>query len=268
MRYIIAALILFFSATEVALGQSSQEHTTGSLEYPKPLIREQQTVVVNGMTEVWRLEWKRPPTSYCEPSDVSLTCPCMGFAYGEIGDLYLVRLRNGSEIERLHLTPLFGEEPGAAVQRWLPDDDKDFQLAERDDFVELVSQRPIVRVMQLADYNHDGMATKFYLQTESDPCGKSAGVLIGISKSDPRLHVFGTASHPGKPLGLFKWEWDALKGSTGPVTVTDWECGDHGADTRTEVRLHWSGDTVDGVRREYSCPSDNAKPVLISEKPL
>ena len=264
-QHIALALLLLLQGPGV-LAQAPKPGQ--SAEYPQALVREEQTVVVNGVTEVWRLQWAAQPNSYCEPSDTSLTCPCMGFAYGEIGDLYVIRLRNGSEIDRLRLTPFFQEEPGAAVQRWMPDTDTDFELAQRDDFAALVGKRPIVQVMQLADYNHDGMATKFYLQTEADPCGKSAGVLVGISKPNPRLHVFGTTSHPGDPLTLFKWEWDALKGSLRPVTVTDWECGDHGAGTRTEVHLYWSGDTVDGVRREYTCPRDNTKPVLINEKPL
>jgi len=262
---IVLTLLLLLKSSDVLAQAQKPNH---NVEYPKPLIREEQTVLVNGATEAWRLQWAARPKPYCEPSDASLTCPCTGFAYGEIGDLYLVRLRDGSEIDRLHLTPLFGEEPGAAVQLWAPDHENDFQFAQRDDFDALVARRPMVQVMHFADYNHDGMATEFYLQTEADPCGKSAGVLVGISKANPQLHVFGAASDPGTPLSLFKWEWDALKDSLRPVTVTDWECWDHGAETRTEVYLHWSGDAVDGERREYTCPTDNSKPVLISGKPL
>ena len=54
-------------------------------EYPSPTIREESQVVVNSVTETWRLEWAEPPKPYCEPSEGSLTCPCTGFAYGESG---------------------------------------------------------------------------------------------------------------------------------------------------------------------------------------
>ena len=72
-----------------------------SLEYPKPNIREEQQVVVNGVTETWRLQWKSPPHPECDASEgmaMAITCPCQGFAFGESGDLDVVRLRNGSEI--------------------------------------------------------------------------------------------------------------------------------------------------------------------------
>lgn len=242
-----------------------------SKDYPVGTIREEQTVDVNGVTETWRLQWSADPKPYCgakEP-DVSITCPCMGFAYGESGDLYLLRLRNGKAIDRLHLTPLYGEEPAAVVQRWPVDEKRDFKLAEREDFASIVSKRPTVQVMHLADYDHDGMRTEFYLQTESAPCGKSVGVVVGVARNNERLHVFGTASNPSKPLYLQKHEWEALRAaSSGPVDVIDWRCGDHGADTQTEVRLQWSVKGIEGKRREYSCPAKNEKRRLIREEPL
>src|SRR5882672_1433131 len=117
----------------------------------------------------------------------------MGFAYGESGDLYLVRLRSGTEIDRLHLTPLFEGETAAVVQRWPEDEEQDFRLAKREDFSSLVSKRPAVQVMHIDDYDHDGKRTEFYLQTEAVPCGKSMGVVVGLSTNNARLHVFGTA---------------------------------------------------------------------------
>lgn len=236
-------------------------------EYPTPLIREQREILVNGATETWQLQWISPPTPYCEPNDTSLTCPCTGFAYGEAGDLILVRFRNGSEIDRLHLTPVFTEEHQAVLQRWPANNKTDFKLAQREDFTTLVRQRQIVEVMHFRDYDHDGGETELYLQTEAAPCGKSAGVVIGISKSDPRLHVFGTASNPGKPLFLFKWEWDALlNAASGTTKVADWRCGDHGADTQTELELHWSAKGISGLRREYTCPSNNERRELVREE--
>jgi len=192
----------------------------------------------------------------------------MGFAYGESGDLYLVRLRNGTEIDRLHLTPLF-EEKEAVVQRWPKDEERDFKLADRKGFSTLVSTRPTVQVMHLDDYDHDGKRTEFYLQTAAIPCGKSVGVVIGLSTNNARLHVFGTASNLSKPLYLQRRECQALRGaSSGPVNIVDWSCGDHGADTQTEIRLQWSAEGIDGKRREFTCPPNNETRRLISEGPL
>jgi hypothetical protein len=192
----------------------------------------------------------------------------MGFAYGEAGDLYLVRLRGGSEIDRLHLTPLFLEEPNAVVQRWPTDHQRDFDLSEREDFSRIVSSRPVVQVMHFGDYDHDGRQAEFYLQTETLPCGKSTGVVIGVSRSNPRLHVFASASNPTEPLYLQRREWEALRGaSSGPITVMDWACGDHGAETEIELQLDWSVDGVKVLRREYTCPAANEARRLIHEEP-
>jgi hypothetical protein len=93
-------------------------------EYPSPTIREEQRVMVNGVMETWQLQWKNPPRAACEPSDISLTCPCTGFAYGETGDLDVVRLRDGREVKRLPVKSFFTDAPdsgGAVVQRWQPD---------------------------------------------------------------------------------------------------------------------------------------------------
>jgi hypothetical protein len=123
--------------------------------------------------------------------------------------------------------------------------------------------------MDFGDYDHDGEQTEFYLQTETLPCGKSTGVVIGVSRRNPRLHVFGSASNPSKPLYLQRREWEAVRNaSSGPVRVIDWPCGDHGAETEIELQLDWSADGVDGVRREYTCPVKNEPRSLIYEKPL
>ncbi len=233
----------------------------------QPQVREEQTIAVDGARETWRLEWAAPPEPYCEPSDASLTCPCTGFAYGEAGDLFLLRLRDGRETERLHLTPFFTEDPGKAViQRWPADFDRDFKNAEREDFPSLVRQRPVVRVMRLGDYDHDGRATEFYLQTEALPCGKSFGVVIGVSKLNPRLHVFGAASNPGAPLYMQKRGWEALRRATGPVDILDWQCEDHAAGAETRLRIHWTAKGIEGVRRRYTCPPEPRRP--ISQEPL
>ena len=182
-----------------------------------------------------------------------------------------MRLRSGKEIDRLHLTPLFADETNgkAVLQRWAPDYDADFAASDRSDFAELVRRRPTVPLLHVFDYDHDGNATEFYLQTEVLACGKRVGVVIGVSKNNPRLHVFGTASHLEKPLYMQRLEWDALReASSASLTVVDWTCGDHGAETQTELTLQWSSKGIDGVRREYACSENGKTNRLVHEDPL
>lgn len=154
------------------------------------------------------------------------------------------------------------------VQRWPKNDKTDFNL-RKEDITKLVSKRPIVQLMQFEDYDHDGKRTEFYLQTEAAPCGKSVGVIVGITTNHPGLHVFGRVENPTKPLYLQKHEWKALRdASSGSVDVLDWSCGDHGAETETRVYLQWSAKGIDGKRREYTCPSDHETKKLIKESPL
>jgi len=236
------------------------------------MVREEQKVVVNSVREVWQLSWASTPKPFCEPSEVSLTCPCEGFAYGESGKLHLIRLRSGVAFDQLDLSRFFTEEFGnsgvAMIQLREPDRDRDFDFALQDNFQEIVSKRPAVQVMHFADYDHDGGQTEFYLQTEVAPCGKSKGLVIGVSAKNPRLHAFGAASRPAEPLFLFKREWEALRKASGPVEVVDWPCGDHGADTQIVLRLQWTTDGVKGTSREFECGPDLKPGKLIREGPL
>lgn len=130
----------------------------------------------------------------------------------------------------------------------------------------LAVKRPTVQVIQFGDYDHTGWNNEFYMQTESIPCGKSAGFVVGVSKTNPRLHTLGTAASPERPLSLKRNEWEALRQGSGPVDVQDWGCGDHGAETETRLTLRWTGKSIEGSQREYTCPPDPRK--LIHEEPL
>jgi hypothetical protein len=167
MLPVIRLLATSVLSSTLILGAAPQEETSKRHSVdPEALVREEQEVVIHGIKEVWRLEWKSAPKPVCEPSDVSLTCPCRGFAYGEGGDLDLVRLRDQAELELLPIGPLFGEgSPGGAntavLKHWNPDYEKDAAAAERDDFAETVTKRPSVKVMHFVDFDHDGEAREF-----------------------------------------------------------------------------------------------------------
>jgi hypothetical protein len=247
--------------------------SAASSEYPTPEIREEQSVTIAGVTETWQLRWTAPPKPVCGPSDTAaLTFPCTGFAYGEGGDLVLIRLRDGFENDRLQLTPFFGIEGDtgriAVVQRWQPDDDNDFKAALEDhEFPALVAKRPVAQVMHFADYDHDGEASEFYLQA-AEPLNSApnAGVVIGTSRKYPWLHVFGAASTPLEPLYLQKQDWEALRDASGPIEVPGLPCAFMGRDTQTTLLLRWTLDVIEGASREFTCPPEPRR--LIKEQPL
>ena len=271
-RFITGSLILI-GLLLYELPSASQNNARVAAEYPTPDVREDQTVIVDGFAEIWQLKWKRRVSDImCGPSEMAFTGPCQGFGFGEGGEVDLIRLRNRVEVDRLPITPLFyeqftGEGRIALIQRWQPDTRKDFKLSQRADFPTLVRKRPSVQVMHFADYDHDGWATEFYLQTEALPGGKSAGVVIGVSRKNPRLHALATTSKPANPLRMQKIAWEALRESSGSVDVVTWPCGDHGANSETITRIHCSPDGIEGVRREFDCKAGKIGP-LIAEDPL
>lgn len=239
---------------------------------PRPFIREEQTVVVHGATEIWRLEWKTPLKSACGADDATwYTCPCSGFAFGEAGEADLVRISNGREIDRLPLTALFDENLSdvgklAILPRWEPQDG-DIKLEGTEELLQRLRSRPVVKVMQFGDYDHDGNATEFFLQTGTAPCGKHTGVIIGRLRGYAGLSALGTALHPNEPLVMKKDEWEALRDATGPIRVVDWTCGDHGSDTEIELELNTGPQGISVIRRTFACDDNNGRRVrLLSEE--
>jgi hypothetical protein len=243
-------------------------------ENPAPVVREEHKVVVEGVEEHWRLEWAGPTSPVCSPDepDVWMTCPCSGFAFGERGNLVLVRKKPGGEEERLALSQLFGEKydqtgegEGAILRRWNVDK-KDVDDSKSPDFAARVRARPIAAVMRFGDYDHDGRATEFLFQVGTLPCGKQMSVAIGISRHNPRLHAFSTVEHPERPLVLQAWEWESLLQAQGPTKVLDWKCGDHGSDTETELEISADENGIHATIWEYKCDQDGRRGELIEKE--
>jgi len=272
MGKLLLIVVWFFFTGRLSTTLEAQNTTLSVEEYPAPLVRERQRVLIQGVIETWELRWDAPPKPACEPNDASLACPCTGFAYGEGGDLKLVRIRNGEEIDQLELTHLFENADVnlgriAILQRWKPNYEKDFEASEKDDFLDMVARRPVVRIMDFIDYDHDGNRSEFYLKTDTLPCGKNVGVVVGVSRSDKQLHIFGTALKPTQPLLLQRTIWDTLSHASGPVEVVDWLCGDHGSQEETTVKLQWTSKGIGAFRRTFGCPkSPEQRP--IHEEPL
>lgn len=246
---------------------------------PRDWLREQKSVTVDGRAEQWQLVWQGRPKPICGPDDVemAITCPCTGFAYGEMGKLSLVRKRGGKEVERLALGPYFEDLPasnsqGLAAMQWRPMEPRDFDEASDNGpppgFIAAVAKRRGPRVMQMADYDKDGNASEFLVQVSAGPCGHTAYMLFGVSKTRPKLHAFGTADHPGDVLTLPGSAWQALLTTRGTVKVTAWPCGDHGSDVRQELLLSASGGAIRVRRKTWTCPENGEAERLIGEAVL
>jgi len=236
---------------------------------PGAYVRESRRVLVDGHREVWRLEWREKPISACGADAVytAITVPCQDFAYGEAGLLWLIRERDGHEIDRMDLTPLYHESSlsgydGVFVLRHWPMHTRDMDRTDRGDptlLTDVVRRKPYV-VMSLADYDHDGRATEFVVEVDDFPRVERY-VAIGITKKEPRLHALSGAAHPGEPLLLSKGAWDALKATGKPSNVIDWPCvfdlwGGSYADGASGTRVEANHGTIRAWYRNYAC---NAK---------
>ncbi len=269
-RVLVSAFVILPLAGLLGARASAQV-----LAYPSPLIREQRTVVVNGATETWQLRWKSAPKPACGTDD-AVSCQCCGFNYGEGGEMDLVRLQGGREIERLSITAMFQEpqppvfderDSGriAVIQRWPYSLDDQERALERADWPSVVAKRAPVTIMNLRDYEHDGQSGQFYLQTSAGPCGSRNGIVIGVSKRNPKLHAISTVLHPDKPVILRNVVWRGLRLSGGVAEPFELTCGDHGADFEIRVRLTWTAKGLIGLRRTFGCPPESQ---LIREEPF
>ncbi len=238
------------------------------------LVREQKTVVVDGRKETWKLEWQAAPLPMCGAEDVAtaLSCSCSGFAYGEAGQLILVRLQPGVAREVLDLTPFFKGEasPGggaaAVLQRWRPvpatahDEDDDWHHASDFNFIKRVQARGIAEIMRIGDYNHDGRASEFLLQVGTQPCGRHVMVLVGLSRLNSQLHIFAAADAPTVPLEMGPRVWEAVRNSAKPARVVEWPCGDHAGDMESTVTVAVRHGIFNVQRDNRSCPAGGQEP--------
>ncbi len=51
--------------------------------------------------------------------------------------------------------------------RFEPNYEMDFKASEKDDFRDVVARRPVVKIMDFIDYDHDGRRSEFYLKTDT-----------------------------------------------------------------------------------------------------
>lgn len=237
------------------------------------LTREARAVSIGGAAEEWRLVWGETPQRVCEPEDIgAATCPCMGIAYGEYGHLGLQRWQAGNLTEDLPLGPLYGafDGPGEIPQGMIPlrrkllDDARDHGRGERapDELAAEVARRPDAAAMQFADYDHDGVASEFLLNVGTLPCGKLQFVAVGVSRAEPRLHAFGTAAHPDRPLAMPRHAWEALRRDASRQRVVTWDCDDHMSEVHTELEISATAGRISAKNLSFACPfnSEDSQP--------
>ena len=131
-----------------------------------------------------------------------------------------------------------------------------------------IKARPGPRVMRLADYDRDGLASEFLIQVSAGPCGHTDYIAVGVSRTNPRLHALGTARHPTAALAMPGAAWEALLHSPGEVHVTVSPCGDHGSEERNELALSANAGVINATQRNFSCPEDGSKEKLLSSEAL
>ncbi|MBM7119448.1 hypothetical protein [Archangium primigenium] len=253
----------------IAVGLLAASGGAGGTARAGPVVREEARVRVDGEVERWRLVWRAPPRLACFEME-GVTCPCEGFAQGEAGALEWERERPGTAPERLDLTPLFGPaEPGAApveaVLRGWAVSPRDAGLApERQ--AEALRGRPRVRAMVLGDYDHDGQAREFVLQTQASGCGLREAVLLGVDKAG-RMRALGTVAHPGRPLVLAPGTWARLLRAAS-VTAVQTPCGDHGSQGEEVLRVRADARGLHATREVYACTARGTRGALQSSEVL
>jgi hypothetical protein len=209
---------------------------------PKPVVREEKQVTVDGRVETWRLVWQKPPKPFCNDASMARTASCDGFAYGEAGRLDLVRIVRNREIDRLGLTPLFRHSLEGAVdgpvlarlRRW-PVEDADADRFDNDTrkLAPVLAKRPSVKVLMFEDFDGDGRALEWVLQTDGIDSSLSPAIAIGLDAKG-KLAAIATAEHPERPLVLYRPElWREISKGT----VVALHCGDHGGASELAVRF-------------------------------
>jgi hypothetical protein len=224
---------------------SPTEEAPGSAP-AQPVVREEQKVLVDGREERWSLVWASPPALSCFDEGWH-TCLCYGHQLGETGQLSLVRKRADGSEQRLD----FGK---MSLPRWPtdPDDLKRFGDGKVD--IEAVRGRPLVKLMKIGDYDHDGRATEFVLERGGDTCGFHDAVLVGVTRTRDEPHVVATAYTPPFELDLpHASDWEKVERRL-PTEIVYIPCGFNGGWPTFEV-VHVSRDArgLHARHRRYDC---------------
>ncbi|MFZ5891910.1 MAG: hypothetical protein ACOY0T_12720 [Myxococcota bacterium] len=225
------------------------------------MLREEQRVIIDGIAESWRIVWRGQPEPICD-LEAGFTCACRPYAYGETGVAELIRSRAGYPDQVLPLAQVFVGEgdvvrpsPNHAILRRWPVHDPDFKAEDPAALAQQIRARPVVRVMELQDYNHDGWAAEFELAVDTTGCADLRSVIVGVTRERNQLHALSSVTNPTRALLLQPKAWKALLSVSGrPATTVEFECDFRGGDTQVEVELKALQGRIFATRREYACP--------------
>ena len=235
-----------------------------------PLVRERVEVTISGVKEQWTLRWEAPPKPYCDIPEDAMTCPCDGFGYGEAGSLSLIRERAGLPKEKLLLDPMFSDGTGPSTSSILlktPYQEVDGGYSGDQIKEELTKRKPST-IMDIKDFNQDGLAAEFVLQVNAGPCGHQQGVLLGVDVKGGPLKVFGGAANPGAPLVLEYSSWFnfLMKSSFDSL---EFGCGDHGSEDEMVIHLSIKDGAFVAEEEVFDCTGkDGMRGKSISKKAL
>lgn len=231
---------------------------------PENLVREEKEIIVAGKKEHWRLEWKTAPSLACF-DDGWLSCPCQNVAFGEIGDLYVIRRREGAPEERALLE-------GMALQHWpVYEADAERYAVAMD--LEVARKRPSIPILEFEDYDHDGRATEFIIDHGSSPCMAHETMVVGSTLRNAKPHLFTVKGHPDTPLTLNgRWQWEAIRDASiaqlnRGIELTQSVCGNHGSGAEYTYFVRRIGDEFEVTARTYICngPNDTRGTLLESK---
>jgi len=217
---------VFADAREVRRCQDSRS--------PSPDVREQRTVVVDGVEEVWRVRFVTPSGAPQPIDDAVIDCATGYEASRDRGDVVIERLRNGVVIDTLASIPPL--EDGLSTRWPMRFPWRVYGWHALRHPAQTIAHLPYETVLDLGDYDHDGRATEFALDGGHVCCGHVASAVVGLTRSRPRLHVLRWANGDdwAQPNGRLAWE--AVRAHPRGELVT-WRCGDHGFGD--EERLRW-----------------------------
>lgn len=232
---------------------------------PESLVRDAKEIVVAGKKEQWSLEWRTAPSFTCVDAGW-LSCPCLNIAFGEIGDLYVIRRREGAPEERALLKDM-------ALQHW-PVYEADSERYSVAMDMEVARKRPAVPILEFDDYDHDGRATEFIIDHGSTPCMAHETMVVGSTVREAKPHLLTLKGHPDTPLVLNgRWQWEAIRDASRAqlsrgIELVQSVCGNHGSGAEYTYVVRQIGDEFEVTARTYLCngPGDT-RGTLSESKP-
>ena len=202
-----------------------------------PSVLDEVTVTIDGHAEQWRVRAARAVHRECLGAIEEEGCGCWShrgaWASDEREAFVIERVRGGAVLER---APLQTHRMGSYFA-----DDRSLRGAN-------LARLAHASLLDVADYDHDGIAAEVVILGDSVACGRERATLYGVGR-DGRLR----AITPRNDGSLTEDALEAVRASAAGITVT-WECGDHLADTRELLRWSSGGDGLTMSVAHARCP--------------